>query len=142
VDDATALDNALRLASDKQRRDQQVVNSRLDLERRQRHLQEVYGEDVRRRARHTVERAQEHERNDEVKQRVVFNNVRKLAIKEEQISKMRLEVRERHFAELQHEEFGRLREILDADKEGREEEKLARKKKRNQPYKLSNLRVI
>jgi hypothetical protein len=89
-----------------------------------------------------VERAQEHERNDEVKQRVVFNNVRKLAIKEEQMSKMRLEVRERHFAELQHEEFGRLREILDADKEGREEEKLARKKKRNQPYKLSNLRVI
>lgn len=141
LDDATALDNALRLASDQRKRDQQVINSRLDLERRQRQIAEAYGVDVRRRARHAVERAQELERNDEIKQRVVFNHMRKSAIKEEEISLMRQAVRERHFAELQAQEHARLQEILDADKEGREEDRLARKKKRNQPYKLGQQHI-
>jgi vacuolar-type H+-ATPase catalytic subunit A/Vma1 len=141
LDDATALDNALRFAADERKRDQQVLNSRLDLERRERHLKEVYGEDVRRRARHALERAQELERNDEVKQRVVFNQMRSSAVKEEKISLMRQQVRERHFAQRTAEETARLREILDADKDGREEDRLKAKKKRNQPYKLGQLHV-
>ena len=62
-------------------------------------------------------------------------------MKEEQISLMRQEVRERHFAELQIEEMERLKELLDADKEGREDEKKARKQKNREPYKLSQVRM-
>jgi len=141
LDDATALDNALRMVADKNKRDRQVLSSRLDLERRQKQIEEAYGTDAVRRARHAVERAQGHERNDEIKQRVVFNNLRTKAVKDEQISLMRQSVREKQFGELRKEEMGRLREILDADKEGREEDRIARKKKRNQPYKLGQLHI-
>lgn len=140
LDAATVRENAARQAHDQQRRETQVVNSRLDLARREKYLLEVYGEDVRRRARHAVERAQEHEKNDEIKQRVVFNYERKNAIKNEQISRMRAEVRERNFAELKAGELERLKEILDADKEGREEDRAIRKQKNKQKvYKLSTI---
>ena len=142
LDDATALDNALRHAANQQKRDEQVVNSRLDLARRQKHLAEVYGDDVRRRAKHVVDRVQDLQRNDDIKQQVVFRHTRKVAVKEEQISLMRQEVRERHFAELQIEEMERLKELLDADKEGREDEKKARKQKNREPYKLSQVRMF
>lgn len=111
----------------------------MDLERREKHLLEVYGDDARRRARHTVERAKEHEKNEEIKQRVVFNYERKNAEAREQVSKMRNEVRERNFGELKRQEMERLKEIVDADKEGRNQEKLARKLRNKQPYKLSQL---
>lgn len=140
LDAATVRENAQRITHDKLRREEQVINSRLDLARREKHLLEVYGDDARRRARHAVERAQEHEKNDEVKQRLVFNHERKNAIKNEQISRMRAEVRERNFSQLQGGEMERLREILDADKEGRDEDR-AKKKKKNKDhvYKLSTL---
>lgn len=140
LDDATALDNALRMAAAEHKRDEQVINSRLDLERRQRYLEQVYGQDLRRRARHAVERAQEAERNNEIKHRVVFNNTRATAVKAERVNFMRQQVRERNFAQSSAEETSRLQEILDADKEGRDEDRLAAKKKRKQPYKLSDLR--
>lgn len=139
LDEATAHENELRIAASNKRRDQQVINSRLDLERRQKHLLEVYGDDARRRARHTVERAQEHEKNDEIKQRVVFNYERKNAVANEELSKMRNAVRERNFGLLQRQEMDRLKEIVDADKEGREQDKLAKKLRNKQPYKLSQL---
>ena len=141
LDEATAQENARRLAADKRKREQQVVNSRRDLARRQKHLLEVYGDDAQRRARHATERATEHERNDEVKQRVAFNNVRAKAIEDEQLSIERQERREKAFEKLRVRELGRLEEILDADNEGREEEKLIEKKKRRLPYKLSQLNL-
>jgi hypothetical protein len=141
LDEATKEENERRLKVDARKRDAQVANSRLDLLERQKRLAEVYGSDSLRRARQAQERAVELERNEEVKLQINVNNVRAQAVRDEQKSLYRNDRRERMFNKLQEKEMGRLVEILDADKEGRDADRLATKlQKSKMVYKLSDVR--
>jgi hypothetical protein len=141
LDEATKEENERRLKVDARKRDAQVANSRLDLLERQKRLAEVYGSDSLRRARQAQERAVELERNEEVKLQINVNNVRAQAVRDEQKSLYRNDRRERMFNKLQEKEMGRLVEILDADKEGRDADRLATKLQKSKVvYKLSDVR--
>lgn len=110
-------------------------------------MQRAYGDhtsdgnsnvNLQRRIHHVIERNTEHEKNEEIKLRGTVHAIRRSIATEERISQQRIEQREWQFQRLQQQEMTRLEEILEADKEGRDEEKrekeeeaLKRKNKRN-----------
>jgi hypothetical protein len=141
LDDATQRDQALRQAADEQRRQQQVANSRQEVEQRAALLDNIYGGDEVRRARHAWERAQEHEKNEEVKHRMSYQTAKRQAVQKELEVKQRSGRREHTFAKLQNREMIRLQECLEADAEGRGVDRAEQKRKARRPYKLSDLKL-
>lgn len=137
--DIVAEDKARKLA-DAAKRDLTVVRSKHDLQLRERMAEVAYGGDLHRRARNVLERAAEHERNEQVKSRIALRTLNDNTAAQEELSRQRVERREKGFEKLREVEMGRLQEILSADREDMLEERLLKKKKPRASITLSMLK--
>ena len=126
-----AHETTARIQADAARREKQVLASKHDLVKREEKTKAIYEVDVERRIRHAFERAVELEKNKEIKRRISLAALKTSAVEAAKVSTKRYDIRERLFSKLQQHETARLQEILDADKEGREVDKmLSREMKR------------
>merc|ERR1711871_327039 len=123
LDEATKRENERRTEYSEKRRDMAITRSRQDVEARKVREHLAYDVDIRRRMQRKEEALAEHALNDEIKTSMELLALHHCARERDQKANIRYAKREVEFNQRDKEEMGRLREILDADRAAREEER-------------------
>jgi len=111
-----------RAAADEYRRELNVQKTRQDAIVRSKRMAAAYDLDIGRRSSHLSQLSEEHRLNDELLSKMALASLYHCVKGRDAIAEARLQRFEQQLAKASEEEMERLKELLDADKDGREEE--------------------
>ena len=123
LDEGTKRENIRRTDYSEKRRDMAINRSKQDVEDRKTREHLAYDVDIRRRVQRKQDALVEHALNDEIKSSMELLALHHCARERDNKANVRYAKREMEFNQKDKEEIERLKEILDADRLAREEER-------------------